>query len=228
MPSFAKCCSYSELIKKIDWQNTKGILIDIDDTLYSYKKAHKIAIKKCYQKLPQKVQTSFSQKRFINSYTTYRNNLTVKMKYSGTCRSRLFAFQNFFENEKLDSSYKYALSFEDIYWRELINSIKPFKNVDTFFKTCNKHKIKICAISDMQARFQIRKLEKLSLTKEIDFLVTSEEIGIEKPDLRIYASAFKKLKVKKENVIMIGDNFDKDIIGANQFGIDAFLLQDIK
>ena len=43
MPSFAKCCSYSELIKKIDWQNTKGVLIDIDDTLYSYKKAHKIA-----------------------------------------------------------------------------------------------------------------------------------------------------------------------------------------
>ncbi|MDB2611685.1 HAD family hydrolase [Gammaproteobacteria bacterium] len=228
MPSFAKCCSYSELIKKIDWQNTKGVLIDIDDTLYSYKKAHKIAIKKCYQKLPQKIKASFSQQKFISSYTNYRNNFTVKMKYSGTCRSRLFAFQDFFENEKLNSPYKFALSFEDIYWKELINSIKAYKNVDTFFKACKKHKIKICAISDMQARFQIKKLEQLRLTKEIDFLVTSEEIGIEKPDLKIYASALKKLKVKKENVIMIGDNFDKDIIGANHYGINAFLLQDIK
>ena len=227
-PSVIECSSYSELIKKINWGETKGVLIDIDDTLYSYKKVHKLAIKKCYQVLPLEMKASHSQDQFINLYTSYRNKFTTKMNYSGTCRSRLFAFQKLFENENFAYAYKYALFFEDLYWQELINSIKPFKNLDTFFKTCKKHKIKICGISDMQARFQIKKLEKLKLSKKIDFLVTSEEVGVEKPDLRIFSSALAKLNIKKDQVIMIGDNHEKDIMGARQYGINAYLLKDIR
>ena len=52
----------------------------------------------------------------------------------------------------------------------------------------------------MQARFQIKKLEKLKLSKKIDFLVTSEEVGVEKPDLRIFSSALAKLNIKKDQV----------------------------
>ena len=80
----------------------------------------------------------------------------------------------------------------------------------------------------MQARFQIKKLEKLKLSKKIDFLVTSEEVGVEKPDLRIFSSALAKLNIKKDQVIMIGDNHEKAIMGARQYGINAYLLKDIR
>ena len=51
---------------------------------------------------------------------------------------------------------------------------------------------------------------------------------MEKPDLRIFSSALAKLNIKKDQVIMIGDNHEKDIMGARQYGINAYLLKDIR
>lgn len=85
--------------------------------------------------------------------------------------------------------------------------------------------LSVCAISDMQPNVQIKKLEKLEATKLIDFLVTSEEVGYEKPEPIIFEKALKKLHLEKSEVIMIGDDQLKDIEGAKSFGIKAFKFQ---
>ena len=77
----------------------------------------------------------------------------------------------------------------------------------------------------MQATFQVEKLKKLNLSKYIDFLVTSEEAGAEKPDKKIFNLALQKMKLSKSKVIMIGDNIKKDIKGAESIGIKAIYYQ---
>ena len=74
----------------------------------------------------------------------------------------------------------------------------------------------------MQAHFQVQKLQKLKVDHLIDYLVTSEEAGKEKPHSEIFLLALAKLDLQINNVIMIGDNQIKDIEGAEKLGIKAY------
>lgn len=56
-------------------------------------------------------------------------------------------------------------------------------------------------------------------------MVISEEIGIAKPDARVFAYAASLLGgVEKESTLMVGDSLSSDIAGGNGFGIDTCLI----
>ena len=122
------------------------------------------------------------------------------------------------------SAYEYALEFEEHYWSTLIENIEPNKEMKVFLEFCQKQipELKICAISDMQTACQIRKLSKLGY--EDFFLITSEEVGVEKPDPTIFRYALDKFNLNAKEVIMIGDNIIKDIEGASKLGIRSYLV----
>ena len=83
----------------------------------------------------------------------------------------------------------------------------------------------IAAITDMQFNFQAKKLHSLKLDQFIDFLVTSEEALFEKPHSAIFELAINKMNLNKNDVIMIGDSYDKDIVGAKNAGIRSLHIQ---
>ena len=67
-------------------------------------------------------------------------------------------------------------------------------------------------------------LSKLSLTSYFDSVVISAEVGIKKPDPRIFDSAFQQTGMKPKEVIYVGDTED-DIIAARAAGIVPILIQ---
>jgi len=70
--------------------------------------------------------------------------------------------------------------------------------------------------------FSIRKfLEKEGVAKYFDIMLFSDEIGIRKPDLKIFQIAMKKLNVKPYQVIHVGDNLKSDVWGAKNAGFKA-------
>jgi len=77
----------------------------------------------------------------------------------------------------------------------------------------------------MQAHIQIRKLERLGVLDLIDFLVTSEEVGCEKPDSKVFDLALRKINLSKEDVIMIGDSLTKDVEAAQTYGIKGYKFE---
>jgi HAD superfamily hydrolase (TIGR01549 family) len=212
-------------LMSIDLSEIKGILVDIDDTLYSYTKPHQIALSSCYSKFNNMYPDLFSANEFSALYRDARTSITHKLKFSGSCRSRLLAFQLILENLKNSSAvniYVNALRLEELYWNELILHMNRDEEVFQFLNHCHTMSLKICAVSDMQASIQIRKLEQLGYKNLL--LVTSEEVGCEKPNPKIFKQALMKIECTAQNTIMIGDNFDKDIVGAKNIGIKAFQI----
>lgn len=67
---------------------------------------------------------------------------------------------------------------------------------------------------------QFRKLRICGLEKYFDKVITSEEAGSKKPDIRIFNYSLSKTGAKKEESIMIGDDPEVDIEGAKAAGID--------
>ena len=47
----------------------------------------------------------------------------------------------------------------------------------------------------------------------------SEAAGYEKPDQRIYIEALRDAGCKPEEAIMVGDNTEKDLVGAKNVGM---------
>ena len=55
-------------------------------------------------------------------------------------------------------------------------------------------------------------------------MITSEEVGKEKPDKLIYDVALRKMKGDPEKSIMIGNKFKADALGAVNAGMSAILV----
>ncbi|MDE5872205.1 MAG: HAD-IA family hydrolase, partial [Muribaculaceae bacterium] len=68
---------------------------------------------------------------------------------------------------------------------------------------------------------QYRKLHSTGLDRYVQRMVISDEIGIQKPDIRIFRYAETATGASPESTIMIGDNPDNDIKGAINAGWHA-------
>ena len=71
---------------------------------------------------------------------------------------------------------------------------------------------------------QWEKLIRLGLYPFFDEIVTSESVGVEKPDAKIYQIAMDRLNVTKGTSIMVGNNFDDDIMGAYNAGMQSMII----
>ena len=66
-----------------------------------------------------------------------------------------------------------------------------------------------------------RIVDKHGFRKFFDLIIISEDIHAEKSTTIPYKLALKKLNLKPEEVIVVGDRIDEDILGANKLGIKS-------
>lgn len=57
-----------------------------------------------------------------------------------------------------------------------------------------------------------------------EFVIDSGEVGIEKPDPRIFALALERMQVTPADALYVGDLYEVDILGARAAGIPAVLV----
>lgn len=213
-------------LDSIDLTSISGVMVDIDDTLYRYKTPNEKAIKSCYKSIQSSnLINLISLNEFRNLYVKNRLLITEKLHPQGVCRSRQLAFDSLFNSFNVPQAYKHAKRYEEIYWQSFYREMKVSFEIKNFLVNVKKLGLTTCAVTDMQTSFQVEKLKKLNLSKYIDFLATSEEAGAEKPNKKIFNLALQKMQLSKSKVIMIGDSINKDIKGAESFGIKAIHYQ---
>ncbi|MCL2501827.1 MAG: YjjG family noncanonical pyrimidine nucleotidase [Bacteroidales bacterium] len=77
-------------------------------------------------------------------------------------------------------------------------------------------------ISNGFKQVQYTKLEKSGIRHYFQQVFISEELGIHKPHPEIFRIATTAFHAPKSDFLMVGDDFAKDIEGAQVFGIDQF------
>lgn len=68
---------------------------------------------------------------------------------------------------------------------------------------------------------QFGKLEKAKIHHYFDTITNSEMVGVKKPNPLIFNHALKLAQANVEQSVMIGDNYEADILGALNVGLDA-------
>ncbi len=67
-------------------------------------------------------------------------------------------------------------------------------------------------------------LQRADLARFIDRIYCYRSIGHKKPTPQYFNHVLNDLRLDRDQVVMVGDDFAKDIVGANQSGIRAIWL----
>lgn len=79
----------------------------------------------------------------------------------------------------------------------------------------------VCILSNGFGKVQHDKLRDTGLLSYVHHVVLSEDIGVNKPDRRIFDYALELCQAQANECVMIGDSWFTDITGASNAGIES-------
>lgn len=83
-------------------------------------------------------------------------------------------------------------------------------------------KVKMGIITNGFKSLQQKRLDNTNTAQFFELVVVSEEVGVAKPDRKIFDYAFERMGLPdKSRILMVGDTLASDILGGNQSGIDS-------
>lgn len=84
-----------------------------------------------------------------------------------------------------------------------------------------KDKYQLHIITNGFEEIQYKKMQSSKLLPYFDAIITSESVGVKKPNPKVFHHALKVANANQENSIMVGDSLEADIFGAINIGMPA-------
>ena len=94
--------------------------------------------------------------------------------------------------------------------------IGPYPNVRPTLKKLKKRRIRIGIVTDAPVLKAWKRLNAMGLDDMFDIVVAFEDTKKKKPHKLPFKLALKKLRLRPEEVLFVGDNPEKDINGAKR------------
>ncbi|WP_027728579.1 HAD family hydrolase [Treponema sp. C6A8] len=111
-----------------------------------------------------------------------------------------------------------------LYWSNYEKGVCLFPDALDLLEKLKENKIPIGLISNGDTSNQRWKLDKENLTQYFDPIIISGEVGVSKPELRIFEIALNKASAQKESSWYIGDSPVHDIEPALKLGLNVIYL----
>ena len=202
-------------------QNISDLFIDFDDTLYDTHGNAVIALHELFDLLH--LERYFHDPQvFYDEY--WKANIDLWTRYSkGEITRDYLIVERFLKpfsfGEGLSTDEAYCLEASDRFLD--FCSCKPglvegAKELMDYFRN-RGYRLHMC--SNGFHEVQYKKLRACGLYEYFDTIILSEDAGYNKPAPEYFDYAFKKSGAKKESTLMIGDNFQTDILGAKRVGL---------
>ena len=195
--------------------NIRSVIFDIDNTLYSYDAAHAVAFAKLTDFAREHLGMAPEEFRELHRQT----NLVLKNRMGRVAanHNRLIRYQNMLEQAGMDVGL--ALEMNELYWSTLLDAACPTEGAAETMEALHEQGFRVGVGTDMTARLQFLKLERLGLLEYVRFLVSSEEAGAEKPDPALFRLCVEKARCAPEECLFVGDSLEKDALGAARCGL---------
>ena len=196
----------------------KAVIFDLDNTLYNFDAANEFGIRA----LAAYTEPVFGwdYPRMKDLYEESREKLTERMGDVGSAHNRLLRFQNLLEEKKLPL-HPHALEMAKAYWRGVLDNMEPSPGAREIMEELRRMGIRIGLGTDMTAYMQYEKLIRLGLMEYMDFIVSSEEAGTDKPGNAFFMLCAQKAGCLPGECLFIGDNIVRDYGGAAAAGMQA-------
>lgn len=191
-----------------------GFVFDVDDTLYE----QIIPFEKAYKKLFAKdinIEEFYLRSRYYSDekFEDSRNGKMTMDEY------HIYRVQKAAEDFGVVLSDEEALTFQKEY---KINQGKLEMSEVTkeLLDNLVEKNVALGVITNGPSEHQWAKVKALNVEKWINKnnIIVSYDVGVNKPDKRIFELMEKHLKLSKEKLFYIGDSLENDVVGANNAG----------
>lgn len=198
----------------------KAIIFDLDDTLYDCLHENDQAVEDAVMTMARRY-LYMDPGEVRAAFMAGRDQIKKEMAPCGDMaaqHNRLLYIQRMLEILGVNP-FDYALDLYDCFWNTFLERIRPFPGAIELLKWIKSQGLQIGICTDMTAHIQYRKIDTLELRPYLDALTTSEEVGVEKPDRRMFERALGKFGVEPSEALYVGDSYRKDVMGAIRAGI---------
>jgi putative hydrolase of the HAD superfamily len=206
----------------------KHIFFDLDRTLWDFDKNSTAMLKYLYENyLKDSTYSHFLQ--FKNNYESINAKLW-----------KLYGSNKISKEELRSERFKQTLALQGIYDVNLANQLSDeyveksprqtqlFPNTKDCLNTLKREGYQLHIITNGFKEVQFIKLECAEIRSFFDVIVCSEMVGYNKPDKRIFEYALELTNAKPHESVMIGDDLEVDILGANRVGMQSVLFDPAK
>lgn len=204
-------------------ENIKAVLFDVDGTLFDRSLAQRRVLEVIVQQFPH-IFGAFEMERVAEAFaesdriTTADFEAGIPSDGLRQKRSRLFL-------QLLDlQEHDLADAITEIYVRDYPTVDASMAGAVPLVKELSRQFI-VGVVSNGLPDVQYRKLEAMNLQQVLSCIVLSEEIGIRKPDPRIFHHAARLLQLQPSECLYVGDSYASDVVGAKTSGMLACWLK---
>ena len=188
-------------------KNIKAIIFDAYGTLFDVNSA----AEKCKDKIGSKWE----------SFSNYWR--TTQLEYTWL-RSLMKRHKDFWQvtEDSLDKSMK-AHKIDSSLRNELLDLYKilsPFKEVPAVLKSLKEKDLKLAILSNGTPALLNQLVKSNNLENIFDDIFSIEEVGVYKPDSKVYDIPIKKYQIQKNEVTFLSSN-TWDVSGGGNYGYNS-------
>ena len=195
------------------------IFFDLDNTLWDFERNSRNAMFNAFHQFKLEPVADFSQ--FFETYTKHNHALWHSYRKNEVAKKDLtrMRFQNTFT--ELDIKGVDADEMNALYLNEMPKQKVLNEGVIDVLDYLKKKWYKLNIITNGFREVQREKIETSGLRPYFDKIFISEEIKSPKPERGIFEYSVKSANALKRKSIMVGDDWEVDILGAVSYGIHA-------
>ena len=203
----------------------KAVFFDLDGTLCDSDTAWSIAQRETF-KLLHEHYPDVSEETLTEAWRTVNQKLLQQLN-AGKCSMaevRDSRFQRLFRELGLPKG-KNTEDLSDFFCSRYLTNLRLYDDV-TVLEELHTYHVGIITngAHDEHSDSQLSKVRHLGLSERIQSLTISGEVGVRKPNAKIFKVACERAGVLPKEAMLIGDSIENDIVGANQAGMTSVFI----
>lgn len=202
----------------------RALVLDVDDTIVDTREAMVAAGTYAARALwPDRIDAheAMSRHYYADPGRRFRRYAAGELSLPAMRLARLGDVARHFEVAIPDD----ALDVFDLAYTPAFRAAQRlFEDVPELLDIAHAHGLPVALLTNSSDRDTRIKLEALGLTERLDLIVTTDTIGVGKPDPRVYVEVCRLVGVALGDAVCIGDSLEWDVHGAIAAGMRAVWL----
>lgn len=198
----------------------KAVIFDLDNTLFDHTLSATYAVRSWVADLGGTPTEELVAQWFAIEDRVYDRWLSGELTHQGQRRVRLREFLPVIGHAVPATEPEQDEFFEG-YLKHYRGSWTAFPDARPALEVARSNGWRIGVLTNGNTVQQNAKLAAIGLTDLVDVVCTSEALGFSKPAPEAYLRTCEALGADPADVLMIGDNLENDVLGAQAAGLAA-------
>jgi putative hydrolase of the HAD superfamily len=202
----------------------KAVLFDLDDTLVDHQHSYRSSLAAVQQRYAALQQHAFEDLEQVYNHWLNRLHTEVIAGRYSLDQARIERFRQIFLHCGTTLSDVELAQVAELQREVYQASQQPIAGVVPLLMHLRSAGLQIGVATNHLRGEQVAKLRDCELDIWVDAMVTTEDVGIPKPDPTMFLAILRQLDCQPDEVVMVGDSWTSDILGATALGIRSLWL----